>query len=227
MKTLATSILIRTNGVLRASPERDKPAHWMQLWQLAALIVLFGVIYGAIMGTFGGITADRALQITYSAIKVPLLLFATFALSLPSFFVINTIFGLREDFAQALKTLIAAQAGLAIVLASLAPFTVVWYLSVPSYPVAILFNCGAFAVASFAGQYLLRKYYAPLIAQRPAHRIMMWGWLAIYAFVGIQMGWVLRPFIGSPDAPTTFTRAEAWSNAYLALMEIVRNALGM
>jgi len=31
-------------------------------------------------------------------------------------------------------------------------------------------------------------------------------WIAIYALVGSQMGWVLRPFIGSPDAPFTWFR---------------------
>lgn len=31
-------------------------------------------------------------------------------------------------------------------------------------------------------------------------------WIGIYALVGSQMGWVLRPFIGSPDAPFTWFR---------------------
>jgi hypothetical protein len=41
----------------------------------------------------------------------------------------------------------------------------------------------------------------------------------IYAFVGIQMGWVLRPFIGQPGVPTTFFRPGAWGNAYVELWE--------
>ena len=31
---------------------------------------------------------------------------------------------------------------------------------------------------------------------------MLRAWLGVYAFVGIQMGWVLRPFVGQPDRPT-------------------------
>ena len=27
---------------------------------------------------------------------------------------------------------------------------------------------------------------------------MLRAWMVIYVFVGIQMGWVLRPFIGNP-----------------------------
>ncbi len=32
------------------------------------------------------------------------------------------------------------------------------------------------------------------------------GWLVVYGVVGAQMGWVLRPFIGSPDLPFTWFR---------------------
>lgn len=32
-------------------------------------------------------------------------------------------------------------------------------------------------------------------------------WVIIYALVGAQMGWLLRPFIGSPDMPFTWFRA--------------------
>jgi hypothetical protein len=31
--------------------------------------------------------------------------------------------------------------------------------------------------------------------------------------VGIQMGWVLRPFIGNPLATVQFVREDSWSNA--------------
>ncbi|WP_145247119.1 hypothetical protein [Aeoliella mucimassa] len=32
-------------------------------------------------------------------------------------------------------------------------------------------------------------------------------WIVLFSLVGAQMGWVLRPFIGSPDMPFTFFRA--------------------
>ena len=73
------------------------------------------------------------------------------------FFVLNTLFGLRRDFAEALRALVAAQARLAIVLASLAPFTLLWYASAANYPAAIRFNALMFTVASFSGQRLLQS----------------------------------------------------------------------
>jgi hypothetical protein len=31
-------------------------------------------------------------------------------------------------------------------------------------------------------------------------------WVVVFALVGAQMGWVLRPFVGSPNAPFTWLR---------------------
>ncbi len=81
------------------------------------------------MGSYGGLGGDHAWQLLISGVKVPLLLFLTFLIGLPNFFVLNTLFGLRRDFREALRALLAAQAGVAIVLASCAPLTLFWYAS--------------------------------------------------------------------------------------------------
>ena len=64
-------------------------------------------------------------------------------------------------------------------------------------------------------QLILRVYYGPLIRKNKNHRWMLRAWLVVYAFVGIQMGWVLRPFIGDPALPVQFFRADSWGNAYV------------
>lgn len=188
------------------------------LARLLACIALFGVIYGGVMGSFGG---DRSLQILFSAVKVPLLLLATFGLSLPSFFVLNTLAGLRSDFGVVVRSLVATQAGLTIILASLAPFTALWYASSADYHTAILFNAAMFAIASFSAQALLRRSYRPLVARHPRHRWMLRLWIVVYAFVGIQMGWVLRPFVGDPTLPVSFFRAGAWDDAYTFVAKLI------
>jgi hypothetical protein len=190
------------------------------LFQLGLILAVFGMSYGAVMGSFGGVFGHRFWQLVISGVKVPLLLMVTFALSLPSFFVINTLFGLRSDFPHAVRALLASQAGLTIILASFAPFTVLWYVSSSNYQGAILFNALMFGTASFAAQAILRRLYRPLIERNRRHRLLLKTWLVIYAFVGIQMGWVLRPFIGSPNLPPQFFRESAWGNAYVTLLEI-------
>jgi hypothetical protein len=208
----------RTRVMLDDAPRPRQIVLWM---------VAFGIIYGGVMGSFGGITTDRFYQIACSGLKVPLLLSATFLISLPSFFVINTIMGLRDDFAKVLRLLIMTQAALTVILASFAPFTALWYVSSTGYQTAVLFNAVMFGTASVTAQLVLLRLYRPLIASNPRHRVMVRLWLVIYAFVGIQMGWTLRPFIGNPGMETTFFRQEAWGNAYVEVARIITNVLGL
>jgi len=186
-----------------------------------AMVILGGALYGTAMGAFGGLTGDGPLQMTYSAAKVPILIVVTAALAMPSFLVLNSLLGLRSDFAAVLGALAVTQTAVAVVLASLAPYTILWYASTMDYQEATLFNAFMFTIASLVAQWVLRRRLSrhPLIARNPRHRVMLRVWLGMYAFVGIQMGWVLRPFIGQPGRPVTFFREDAWTNAYVFILE--------
>ena len=50
-------------------------------------------------------------------------------------------------------------------------------------------------------------------------------WIIIYALVGAQMGWVLRPFIGSPDAPFEFFRDRS-GHFFAAVWNCARALMG-
>ena len=192
-----------------------------QLPRLVAMIVICGAFYGAVMGAFGVRQHGHAIQLLYGAIKVPMLLTISFFLTLPSFMVLNTLLGVRSDARQVLHALLSMQAGLTVVLASLAPFTAFWYVNAFGYDRALLFNGIMFAVATLAAQWILRRAYRPLVARNPRHRVLLRIWVLIYAFVAIQMAWVLRPFIGDPNGAVTFFRREAWGNAYVEILRIV------
>jgi hypothetical protein len=177
------------------------------------------------MGGFGGLSGDRPLQVLFSAVKVPLLILVTTALAMPSFFVLNSLLGLRGDFPAAARAVAETQAAVAVVLASLAPYTALWYASTAAYDEAMLFNLLMFGVASLSAQWVLRRRYAELIARDPRHGVMLRAWLGVYAFVGIQMAWVLRPFIGQPGRPVTFFREDTWGNAYVIVFETAWRAV--
>lgn len=218
--TMVQSLLTRADAVLReGSPAVEAPhASWRS--RLAVLIV-FGATYGAVMGSYGDPPGGRPLQMAYSATKVPLMLAASFAVGLPAFFALNTFFGLRDDFPRVVAALVATQAGLTVILASLAPITAFVYASGIDYRPAILFNGLMFATASVAAQAILRRSYRGLILANPRHRHLLRTWLVLYVFVGVQMGWLLRPFIGDPGRPTQFFREGGWSNAYVVVIEMV------
>ncbi|WP_422928013.1 hypothetical protein [Singulisphaera sp. PoT] len=205
------ALLRRVDDVLRG---RAASQPWL-------LVVLCGMAYGAVMGSFAG----RLGQMAYSAVKVPLLLLATLALSLPSYFILNTLLGVRGEFSKVLRAIVSAQAALTIILVALAPLTMLWYASSANYQAAILFNALMFGTASLGAQVVLARAYRPLVAIDPRHRMLLRVWLFLYSFVGIQMGWILRPFVGNPIAPLRFFRGGEWENAYVAVARMVLKAL--
>lgn len=210
------------DSILRGRPvARPGASYPRELLRLASCVLLCGAIYGAVMGSFGGWSGDRALQAVASAAKVPFLLLATLLLSLPSFFVLNTLLGVRGDFGEALRAILSSQAVLTIVLVAFAPLTALWYASSTDYKPAILFNALMFGAASLAAQVRLRSAYQPLIARNPAHRVLLRGWLFVFALVGIQMGWLLRPFVGDPNQPFQLFRDNAWGNAYVIVARMI------
>jgi hypothetical protein len=181
--------------------------------EIATVVVVAGALHGAAIGSFG----LRAEQSWYSALKLPLLIAGSTALCVPSFYALNTVIGLREDFGAALRGVLCTQATVAAVLASLAPVVLVEYLSSASYRAAMLANGLAFLVASACGQAALARHYRPLVARNRRHALARAAWLVLYWFVTIQLAWVLRPFVGAPGLEPQFLRPEAWSNAYVAL----------
>ena len=205
-------------------------ATYLPLRKVAAIVLVFGPVYGAAMGSYGFVVGKTSLvhqfpQLIYSGIKVPLLIALTVTISLPSFFVINTLLGLRNDFSEALRAIVSAQAGMIIILVSFFPLTLFSYISLAametSYQLAILINATMFGLASISAQVLLRGYYQSLIRKSHRHLWMVRMWILVFAFVGIQAGYVMRPFIGDPNLPPTFLRKDSFQNAYVKIVELV------
>ena len=210
--------LARVDGVLR---RRTWAVETAAVSILLAMIVMFGFAYGGVMGSYSGFGGQMWRQSLYSAVKVPLMLLATFAVSLPSFFVLNTLMGLRADFPLAFRSVLATQGALAVVLASLAPLTAVCYVSNLGYSAAVALNGLMFAIASFSAQVVLRGYYRPLIARSRKHLWMVRTWAVLYMLAGIEMGWMLRPFMGDPTSRVEFFRQERFENAYVIVARLV------
>lgn len=203
----AAELLLRGRGPFAPGQSRV-PLRW-----LALLLVCGGGLYGLALGSFG----LRPLQMLYSAIKVPALVVVSTLICLPSFFVLNTVFGLRDDFADALRAVLASQGVFALALASMTPFPCVAYLSSDDYVFATLFNGLPFLFAALAAQTVLARHYRRLIRRDARHRFARNAWLALYVFVSVQFAWVLRPFVGDPASPTQFFREDAWSNAFVVI----------
>lgn len=212
-----TRSLSHVDRLLRPATTSPSQAALPQAREIVAAIVVCAFLAGLAMGS----SSARPLQMLYSGVKLPLLIFVTCLICQPAFFVANTLAGLRSDFHEALRAIWTSQAVVAVTLVSLTPLTLFWYVSSDEYRLAVLFNALTMTIATIGGQIKLWSTYRRLIARNRKHLVMVWFWLFCYAFVGIQMGWILRPFIGSHGVETTFFRKEALSNAYVVVFRLI------
>lgn len=197
--------------LLREAPHEAPPA------RVSARLGLAGA---ALLGlALGGASGDVRLAL-FAAVKVPLLLVLTTALCLPSFFVVNTVLGLRDDFPAACRALVAGQATLGIALGAFAPVVLFATASFADPYALTLLDVVWFALATWAGHQVLGRHYRPLLERDPRHRQALRTWLVLYAFAGVQLAWVLRPFRGTAGFAVQFLRSEAFEqNAYTVLLD--------
>ena len=59
---------------------------------------------------------------------------------------------------------------------------------------------------------------SPLASRRSVNLTLLYLWLMLYAFVGTQLGWTLRPFFGDPDKAFILFRSID-GNFYLGVIE--------
>lgn len=217
---------------------------------LVASAIALGCTYGVFMGLFallrGGGLAGNAGQFLATVVKVPLLFLLTLLVTFPSLYVVSALFDSRLRFFETLRLLVLAILVDLALLASLGPVTGFFTLSTESYPFMVLLNVVLFAIAGLAGLGFLRKALGGVFGgalhaaaapaegaagaepsapprQRvgaPEQRVFR-VWLLIYAVVGAQMGWILRPFIGHPGLPFQLFRSRE-SNFFQAVLESIR-----
>ncbi len=185
----------------------------------AALAVAPMALYGVGMGTFAvahGLDSWK-VQILASAVKVPTLALVSFALTCPVFFAANAVGGLRLPAISALRLWAATFAVFAAVLGCLAPATGLVSL-VCNYSFATLINLAFFTAAGLTAVGFVLRSVGVLkgSARGPAGRrnralLAFAGWAVVFALVGAQVGWRMRPLIGWRDATFIWFRLDGMS----------------
>jgi hypothetical protein len=184
-------------------------AHWLHL---SAVMVTAAAVYGAVCGMWSG-----ARLSVYVAIKLPLVLLLTSALTVVLSWMVAALLAVPLRFAQvAVLTFLALAAG-SLLLASLAPVAALFTFSAPppdatartAHNLLYLMHTGFVGGCGLAGTRILWQMVRRLSAPSAALRGMFVAWVVAYAAVGSQVAWALRPFVGSVYEPVAFLRAGA------------------
>jgi hypothetical protein len=108
------------------------------------------------------------MQIVASTVKTPVLFLATIAVTFPSLYVFNAMFGSHLKLMPMLKLMIGALAVTLAVLSSIGPIVGFFGVSSTSYPFMVLLNVVVFAIAGVLGLgFLLQTLHRMDLANRP------------------------------------------------------------
>ncbi|HIE39294.1 MAG TPA: actin-binding WH2 domain-containing protein [Anaerolineales bacterium] len=186
--------------------------------------VAFFALYGAVMGS-----SHSLWQALSSAVKLPLLFLATLIVCAPTLYFFNLIFGSNQSLSQNVALMLAAITVTAVLLLSFAPVVLFFLLTTNHYQFFKLLNVGVFTISGIVGVLFLSQgmrivSYAGKEGAR-ARRNVVRLWILLYAFVGSQMAWTLRPFVGAPGLPFELFR-QLGGNFYANIFASIGEFLG-
>ncbi|HEY9652835.1 MAG TPA: actin-binding WH2 domain-containing protein [Coleofasciculaceae cyanobacterium] len=185
---------------------------------------VFFAVYGAIIGSF-----NSWAQALSSAVKLPALYLITLIICFPTLYFFNILFGSRKTFGQHFAMLMTAAAVISVLLFSFAPITLFFLISTYNYQFFKVLNVVIFGITGFIGVKFLYQGMQ-LLSKEDSEGLetrmnVLRFWLILYAFVGTQLAWTLRPFFGNPGRPFELFR-EMQGNFYLDIVKAVGEILG-
>ncbi len=194
------------------------------VYLLLSSMLFFG-IYGFVMGIYNSL-----LQALVSAAKVPILFILSLIICYPALFVFNVLLGSKLGIWQSLAMILSSYALTACILVSFAPITLFFLLIGSSYAFLRLMHVAIFAIAGIAGMVVLSsglKYACEHHSVYPRQGIRVFQiWVIIFAFVGTQLAWNLRPFVGNKEMQFQFFRKQE-SNFYMHILHTIGETIGI
>jgi hypothetical protein len=193
-----------------------------QLFLYLSIIVLGAGCFGAAMGCW-----RAPLQAAYTAVKLPLAILLTTLGNALLNALLAPLFGLNLRFHQTLLAVLLAATIACAILGAFSPLLLFMMWNTPtnvSQSLSVSYNAVQvtevlmIAFAGVAANVRLLELLQYCSGQRLSALKVLFGWLAGNLFLGSQLCWIMRPFIGAPGLPVQFFRPDAFrGNFYEAV----------
>jgi hypothetical protein len=226
---------------------RDRLAYFAEIHRGEALrgkiahsltVVTFGL---AVFGFVAGLSGRDVVQAILSTIKLPALVLASGLICLPTLYYFSVLFGSRLRFLQTIMLILTAQTVSAVLALGFAPISLLFWLSGAEPLFLVALNGAVLGFSSALGLIFLVQGVLYIQETEPPEKVpfftwvymlikgacrslVLLGWLVIYGLVGAQMGWLLRPFVGSPDLPFAWFR-QRQGNFFLAVVQVLQKLI--
>jgi|SRR5208283_1632428 len=222
--------------LLRGEPERI--AAWTGQWSarrlaLHVVVIIVGAgFYGAAMGWW-----RDPQQALFTALKFPLIILLTSAANALLNAMLAPLLGLNIPFRQSFSAILTSFVIAAAILGAFSPLMAFLIWNAPpmssatpsesTYNFIKLTQVAVIAFAGVTGNVRLLQLLSRLGGCRAVARRVLFAWLAGNLFLGSQLSWILRPFIGSPSLPVEFFRATAlhgnfYENVFHSLLQLLQ-----
>ena len=188
--------------------ERDP--RWLRTCVLTT--TLGCALYGGVLGLW-----CAPLQAAYTAVKMPLLIFLTCGANALINGMLAQVLGSGLGFRQSAMAILMSYTIAALVLAALSPVALFILANSPAlsssgsgigHSITLLTDVIFVGYAGVVANRRLLRLLTKICTTPESARRVFWSWLAGNLFLGAQLAWVLRPFIGSPGLPVEFLRAD-------------------
>jgi len=216
--------------------DAEQLANWLTAPDIGAFVRYLAIIligsgtYGFTLGIW-----RAPLQSFYTAIKFPLLIFLTCAGNAVVNGMLAQILGSGLSFKQTSLAILMSFAIAAVILGGFSPITLfIWYNAPPlssrsavmGHSIMLLTHVFAIAFAGIMANRRLFDLLRKMSSSVSTARAVLLSWLAGNLFLGAQLAWNLRPFIGSPTLVVQFLRDDPLrGNFYEAVWRAFRHLL--
>jgi hypothetical protein len=209
---------------------RERGASWAEIATMAAFIVATCAVYGAVMAFW-----RSPMLAFFSAAKLPFVFIGSTAIVAVFNWMIATVLGSGLSFRKTVALTFASMVVACWILLAFAPVALVLSLTgVPkagevsanevdfAYRIMLLTQVIVLAIAGVAGNTSLYNGLRAVVRPNCPAAALFLVWNALFAIVGCQMSWILRPFVGNPFWDVVFLRENA---LYGNFFEFVYNCL--
>jgi len=200
---------------------------------LALFIILSSAAYGAVLGCW-----RSWLLAFYVAIKMPALMLGTASLVMLLNYMICAALGGGLRFKQVVAITYGAMATACWILLALSPIALFFTLTAVSqegtslqrdmaHNCMLLTHISLIAGAGIAGNSALVQGLRSIVAPGCSVRALYWSWVFAFAFVGCQLSWIMRPFVGSVHYEVAFYRDDALQRNFyeFVFLEVIPNLI--
>jgi len=223
MKDLAVIETILRNRYHFFTEIRDGVGLRTKMRAMLISSIIFLALYGAVIGS-----SHSLWQALSSAVKMPILFLATLVVCSPTLYFFNVLFGSNQSLTQNFALILTAITVSSVLLLSFTPIVFFFLLTTGGYQFFKLLNVLVCSASGWMGVLFLSQGMRIVSTAGKegvgARRNVVRFWILLYAFVGSQMAWTLRPFIGAPSMKFELFRqlgGNFYTNVFASIGELL------